>query len=98
MRLASIRPQMHAEGEFEKGRVAQDGLFEGDFAHVAAETKRLSDGVSKVGSRKKKDAMTSRKPPQTDDATQLSEFEVSARAEVPLPADAHVIGEPVTVT
>lgn len=37
-------------------------------------------------------------PAQTDDAVALLEFEASARAEVLLPADAHVIGEPVTVT
>lgn len=35
---------------------------------------------------------------QTDDAGALVEIEASARAEVVLPADAHVIGEPVTVT
>ncbi len=34
---------------------------------------------------------------QTDDARALAEFEMAARSEVPLPADAHVIGEPVTV-
>jgi hypothetical protein len=34
----------------------------------------------------------------TDDAGGLVELEASARAEVVLPADAHVIGEPVTVT
>lgn len=38
------------------------------------------------------------RPSQTDDAGALSELEASARAEVVLPADAHVIGEPVTVT
>lgn len=38
------------------------------------------------------------RPLQTDDAGALVEFEASARAEVVLPADAHVIGEPVTVT
>lgn len=37
-------------------------------------------------------------PAQTDDAVALLELEASARAEVLLPADAHVIGEPVTVT
>jgi hypothetical protein len=37
-------------------------------------------------------------PNQTDDAGALVELEASARAEVLLPADAHVIGEPVTVT
>ncbi len=35
---------------------------------------------------------------QTDDGSALTEFEASARAEVLLPVDAHVIGEPVTVT
>jgi hypothetical protein len=35
------------------------------------------------------------RPSQTDDAVELEE---SAQAEVVLPADAHVIGEPVTVT
>jgi hypothetical protein len=43
-----------------------------------------------------KEAMT--RPAQTDDALALMDFEASARAEVVLPADAHVIGEPVTVT
>lgn len=38
------------------------------------------------------------RPSQTDDAGALVELEASARAEVVLPADAHVIGEPVTVT
>lgn len=38
------------------------------------------------------------RPFQTDDAGALVELETSARAEVVLPADAHVIGEPVTVT
>src|SRR5690606_479087 len=38
------------------------------------------------------------RPAQTDDAGDLLELEASARAEVILPADAHVIGEPVTVT
>jgi hypothetical protein len=38
------------------------------------------------------------RPAQTDDAGTLVDFEASARAEVVLPADAHVIGEPVTVT
>jgi hypothetical protein len=38
------------------------------------------------------------RPDQTDDAGALMEFETSARAEFVLPADAHVIGEPVTVT
>ena len=37
-------------------------------------------------------------PSQTDDAGALVEIEASALAEVVLPADAHVIGEPVTVT
>jgi hypothetical protein len=37
-------------------------------------------------------------PSQTDDAGALVDLEASARAEVALPADAHVIGEPVTVT
>lgn len=37
-------------------------------------------------------------PFQADDAGALVELEASARAEVVLPADAHVIGEPVTVT
>ncbi len=37
-------------------------------------------------------------PTQTDDARALLELEGSAHAEVLLPADAHVIGEPVTVT
>ncbi len=36
-------------------------------------------------------------PSQTDDAGALVEFEASARADVLLPADAHVIGEPITV-
>jgi hypothetical protein len=35
---------------------------------------------------------------QTDDARALLELEAAARTEVHLPADAHVIGEPVTVT
>lgn len=35
---------------------------------------------------------------QTDDARALLELEAAARAEVLLPVDAHVIGEPVTVT
>jgi hypothetical protein len=38
------------------------------------------------------------RPAQTDDALALVDFEAAARAEVVLPADAHVIGEPVTVT
>jgi hypothetical protein len=38
------------------------------------------------------------RPTQTDDAGALVELEASARAEVLLPADAHVIGEPITVT
>jgi hypothetical protein len=38
------------------------------------------------------------RPTQTDDAAALLELEESAHAEVFLPADAHVIGEPVTVT
>jgi len=38
------------------------------------------------------------RPTQTDDAGALVELEASAHAEVLLPADAHVIGEPVTVT
>ncbi len=38
------------------------------------------------------------RPSQTDDAGALVELEASAHAEVVLPADAHVIGEPVTVT
>lgn len=37
-------------------------------------------------------------PNQTDDADILEELETFARTEVLLPADAHVIGEPVTVT
>lgn len=37
-------------------------------------------------------------PTQTDDAAALLELEASAHADVILPADAHVIGEPVTVT
>jgi hypothetical protein len=37
-------------------------------------------------------------PTQTDDARALLELETSAHAEVLLPVDAHVIGEPVTVT
>ena len=37
-------------------------------------------------------------PAQTDDADALVELEASAHTEVVLPADAHVIGEPVTVT
>jgi hypothetical protein len=38
------------------------------------------------------------RPSETDDADALVELEASARADVVLPADAHVIGEPVTVT
>lgn len=38
------------------------------------------------------------RPIQVDDGGALVELEASARAEVVLPADAHVIGEPVTVT
>jgi hypothetical protein len=38
------------------------------------------------------------RPAQTDDALALVDFEAAARAEIVLPADAHVIGEPVTVT
>lgn len=38
------------------------------------------------------------RPSETDDAGALVEFETSSRAEVVLPADAYVIGEPVTVT
>ncbi len=38
------------------------------------------------------------RPFQTDDPGALVELEASARADVVLPADAHVIGEPVTVT
>lgn len=38
------------------------------------------------------------RPAQTDDAGGLVELAASARAKVVLPADAHVIGEPVTVT
>jgi hypothetical protein len=38
------------------------------------------------------------RPSQTDDAGALTELEASTRAEVFLPADAHVIGEPVKVT
>jgi len=38
------------------------------------------------------------RPTQTDDPGVLVELEASAHAEVLLPADAHVIGEPVTVT
>lgn len=34
---------------------------------------------------------------QTEEARTLLEFETAARAEIVLPADAHVIGEPVTV-
>lgn len=37
-------------------------------------------------------------PSQPDDASTLLELEALARAEVALPADAHVVGEPVTVT
>jgi hypothetical protein len=37
-------------------------------------------------------------PTQTCDASSLTEFEAAARAEVVLPADAHIIGEPVTIT
>ncbi len=39
-----------------------------------------------------------KRPSPTDDAAALVELEASARAEVALPADAHVIGEPVAVT
>jgi hypothetical protein len=42
--------------------------------------------------------MTDTTPNQTDQARGLLEFETAARAEVLLPVDAHVIGEPVTVT
>ena len=42
--------------------------------------------------------MTGTTPHQTDDARALVELEASASGEVLLPADAHVIGEPVTVT
>ena len=38
------------------------------------------------------------RPAHTDDALALVAFEAAARAEVVLPADAHVIGEPVAVT
>jgi len=37
------------------------------------------------------------RPSQTDDAGALVEFEASAHTDVLLPADAHVIGEPITV-
>ena len=36
--------------------------------------------------------------PGTDDVAGLGDFETQARADIRLPADAHVIGEPVTVT
>ncbi len=42
--------------------------------------------------------MTDTMPNQTDHARGLLDFEAAARAEALLPADAHVIGEPVTVT
>jgi hypothetical protein len=42
--------------------------------------------------------MSDTPPSQTDDARVLLGLETVARAEVLLPADAHVIGEPVTVT
>jgi hypothetical protein len=42
--------------------------------------------------------MTSTPPNQSDDVQALLALETSARDEVLLPADAHVIGEPVTVT
>jgi hypothetical protein len=42
--------------------------------------------------------MTSTTPKQTDDAWALLELETAAHADVVLPADAHVIGEPVTIT
>lgn len=42
--------------------------------------------------------MTDNTPNQTDDERALVELETAAHAEVVLPADAHVIGEPVTVT
>jgi len=38
------------------------------------------------------------RPAHTDDALALVAFEAAARAEVVLPADAHVVGEPVAVT
>jgi hypothetical protein len=38
------------------------------------------------------------RPSRTDDVDTLVELEASARAEIVLPADAHVIGEPVKVT
>src|SRR5690606_6788742 len=43
-----------------------------------------------------KEVMT--RPSEIDDAGALVELETSARAGVILPADAHVVGEPVTVT
>lgn len=42
--------------------------------------------------------MSNTNPDRSDDARALIELEASARSEVLLPADAHVIGEPVTVT
>jgi hypothetical protein len=42
--------------------------------------------------------MSVRTSNQTDDARALMELETAARIEVLLPADAHVIGEPLTVT
>lgn len=42
--------------------------------------------------------MTSPSPDPTADTRALREFEASARGALSLPADAHVIGEPVTVT
>ncbi len=42
--------------------------------------------------------MSDTRPNQTDHARDLLHFETAARSAVLLPADAHVIGEPVTVT
>jgi hypothetical protein len=42
--------------------------------------------------------MSEGSPNQTDDARALLELEAAAHAEVLLPVDAHVVGEPVTVT
>ena len=44
----------HAENKFEKYRIVQDRLFEGDFDRVVAETKRLGEGASKPPGRKGK--------------------------------------------
>lgn len=42
----------HAESEFEKYRVVQDRLFEGDFDRVVAETKRLAERDANASSPK----------------------------------------------